>query len=259
MAVAPQEKLRQNPPRKAFVPKEFFVPLAEEGWASIQSFYGVSEDFPRDRLFLRKDGCKVVILLSKGLLDDVQLSTRCQLQLVNAGTRMFDRASAERSACTYRLSQDGMAYMLPHMTKRVVQVGPVELAAMTVHGYLDLEVLPVEQRPAVEGLEMGSFVATLEASCLAGVAEKMEAGIASFALMCWKGFGSKMNVMCIAHDLFIFQCRLKAAGLITEEQLVAMRKEKRPPREQPKQGQAKVEAEGEAAARATVPLKSSRR
>jgi len=258
VAVAPQEKLRQNPPRKAFVPKEFFVPLAEEGWASIQSFYGVSEDFPRDRLFLRKDGCKVVILLSKGLLDDVQLSTRCQLQLVNAGTRMFDRASAERSACTYRLSQDGMAYMLPHMTKRVVQVGPVELAAMTVHGYLDLEVLPVEQRPAVEGLEMGSFVATLEASCLAGVAEKMEAGIASFALMCWKGFGSKMNVMCIAHDLFIFQCRLKAAGLITEDQLVAMRKEKRPPREQPKQGQAKVEAEGEAAAIEVVEVETEK-
>jgi hypothetical protein len=242
----PQVKVLQNPPRKAFVPKEFFVPLADEGWATIQSFYGVSKDFPRDRLFLRKDGCKVVILLSKGLLDDVQLSTRCQLQLVNAGTRIFDRASAERSACTYRLSQDGVAYMLPHMTKRVVQVGPVELAAMTVHGYLDLELLPLEKRPAVEELEMGSFVATLEATCLAGVAEKMEAGIASFALMCWRGFGSKMNVMCIAHDLFIFQCRLKAAGLITEDQLEAMRKEKRPPREQPKQG--KVEAEGEAAA-----------
>ncbi|GAB5031431.1 nol1 nop2 sun family protein [Nannochloropsis oceanica] len=246
LVAAPQVRMRQNPPRKAFVPKEFFVPLGDEGWATIQSFYGVSKDFPRDRLFLRKDGCKVVILLSKGLLDDVQLSTRCQLQLVNAGTRIFDRASAERSACTYRLSQDGMAYMLPHMSKRVVKVGPVELAAMTVHGYLDLELLPLEKRPAVEELEMGSFVATLEATCLAGVAERMEAGIASFALMCWRGFGTKMNVMCIAHDLFIFQCRLKAAGLITEDQLEAMRKEKRPPREQPKQG--KVEAESEAAA-----------
>lgn len=220
------QKERRSQTRKTFVPKEFFVPLADDGWASIKEFYGVKEGFPRDRLFLRRDGSKVVILLSQGLVEDVQLSTRCQLQLVNAGTRIFDRASTDRSACAYRLSQDGMPYMLPYLNKRVVQVGPTALAAMTVYGYLDLDLLGPMQRPLLEDMEMGSFVAVLEPTCLAGVAKMMEAGIASFALMCWRGFGQKMNVMCIAHDLFIFQCRLKAARLVSEAQLVQMRETK---------------------------------
>ncbi len=240
------ENERVNKPRKAFVPKEFFVPLADEAWQGIKTFYGIRDDFPHDRLFLRRDGSKVVILLSKGLVEDVHLSTNCQLQLVNAGTRIFDRASAERSACTYRLAQDGMAYLLPYMTKRVVKVGPQALAAMAMQGVLDPDVLEDGPRQEIAGLEMGAFVATLDPVHLPKVTGTMVPGIASFALMCWKGFGAKMNVMCIAHDRFIFQNRLEASGLVTAEQLASL---KPPPKaEAKKEEEEEQEQEKEAPA-----------
>ena len=65
----------------AFAPKEFFTPLAEEAWAGIRAFYGVTEAFPRDRLFCRGDTAKVVSYMSKGLVQDVQLSHDSHLQV----------------------------------------------------------------------------------------------------------------------------------------------------------------------------------
>lgn len=46
-----------------------------------------------------------------------------------------------------------------------------------------------------------------------------ERGPASFAVVAWKGFGSRPRLMCQASDLFLYRCRLQACGLATAEEL----------------------------------------
>ena len=60
---------------------------------------------------------------------------------------------------------------------------------------------------------------------------RTERGLASFAVMAWKGFGSKLRVMCQSSDLFLYRCRLRACGLATPEELTP------PPPPAPKQQQ----------------------
>ncbi len=82
---------------------------------------------------------------------------------------MFDRVSADRSACAYRLAQDGLAYLLPHMTKRVVPVPRDAFVAACVAGVLDSEAVDdAGVKGALDGLEMGAFVMRLDPAVLGG-------------------------------------------------------------------------------------------
>lgn len=70
----------QNPP-KTFVAKEFFVPFPLEGWQGIKEYYGINEDFPRERLFLRRDAFKVISFLTEGLVRDLKITEDSNLQV----------------------------------------------------------------------------------------------------------------------------------------------------------------------------------
>ena len=94
------------------------------------------------------------------------------IQLVHVGTKMFDKSSRERSACDYRIAQDGLPYLLPHITKRVIQVDRGTFVSMLANNYLDLLSLSEKLKGEVEELEPGSFVCVLDPLCLSDVSGK---------------------------------------------------------------------------------------
>jgi hypothetical protein len=91
------------------------------------------------------------------------LTLRCAwcLQLVHLGVKMFDKCSRDRSGCDYRLTQDGLAFVLPYMRKRVVGVTREQFVGMIERGTMELDELDQEARQQVEALELGSFVFTI--------------------------------------------------------------------------------------------------
>lgn len=95
---------------------------------------------------------------------------------------MFDKASRERSACDYRLAQDGLPYLLPYMTKRVVQVNRDNFVTMLVEGHLDLLSLPETTKNEVDELQPGGFVCLLDPQYHA-----------SYSALIGKGRSSRIN------------------------------------------------------------------
>lgn len=92
---------------------------------------------------------------------------------------------------------------------------------------------------------------------------RTEGGLASFAVMAWKGFGSKLRVMCQSSDLFLYRCRLRACGLATPEELTpppppAPKQQQQQQQQQPKQQQQEgAPAEAAEAAEAPMPMETA--
>ena len=66
---------------------------------------------------------KRVNFISKGVLDLLNMDKRNQLNLVNLGVKMFHLnkklLNENNDHCKYRLSQDGLFYLIPFFTKRI--------------------------------------------------------------------------------------------------------------------------------------------
>ena len=52
------------------------------------------------------------------------------LQVVAAGVKAFERQAAEGAACDYRVTQEGLDALLPHLEKQVVRAAPREIEAI---------------------------------------------------------------------------------------------------------------------------------
>lgn len=88
---------------------------------------------------------------------------------MNVGTKIFDRVNGERSACPYRLAQDGLAFLLPFMTRRVVPVPRASFVRAVATGQLDVDsVADQAAKAALEALELGAFVVRLDPAELGG-------------------------------------------------------------------------------------------
>ena len=49
------------------------------------------------------------------------------LQVVAAGVKAFERQTAEGAACDYRVTQEGLDVLLPHLKRQVVRATPSEI------------------------------------------------------------------------------------------------------------------------------------
>lgn len=89
----------------------------------IQSYYGLSKDFPLNQIFTYSDSMNKLQFVTKGLSDLLYADTKQQLELVAAGVEAFVRNQSKfgGAECIFRISQDGVYHIYPYMTKRVIK------------------------------------------------------------------------------------------------------------------------------------------
>jgi len=139
-----------DPPRSApserketWVKKNMLLPLgvSERVIGELTSFFGIHADFPMDCLLARG---ATIYLVSNPVRDLLHAGPLGKLKPVNAGTKLFKDMPGSDTACRYRICQDGLDLILPHMSKQLV----------TLHHQEDIEALleePSVQASAFKG------------------------------------------------------------------------------------------------------------
>ena len=97
-----------------------------EAWDNIRDFYGIDDDFPFEYLYYQKtETQKNIVLLNPGLhMAMLTCKKKYKLETVNLGLRLFQKNKKEsKSEGRYRIMQEGLATLLPHLDDtRIVRV-----------------------------------------------------------------------------------------------------------------------------------------
>ncbi|OQS01530.1 tRNA (cytosine-5-)-methyltransferase NSUN2-like protein [Achlya hypogyna] len=97
-----------------------FVPLPDEAWVAIRDTYGLTAGFDQARLFARSQGAATLSYVSPAVQTACLSGT--DLNLVNTGVKVFVKNTTGTHK-GFRPAQDGLELVVPHMTKRKVEVG----------------------------------------------------------------------------------------------------------------------------------------
>mmetsp|Transcript_12943 Transcript_12943/g.19347 ORF Transcript_12943/g.19347 Transcript_12943/m.19347 type:complete len:185 (+) Transcript_12943:345-899(+) len=141
------------------------VPYDGEDWDNIKEFYGLSESFPRDNLYVHKVGSSVVFLVSnraRSLILDTEEAKR--LKVVGSGVKVFEKNSKAKSACKYRVSFEGLSSIFTQLTKRVLEIGDADFLTAMRGGMIKLEEFSEEMQEDLKGEDMGNLILVLRRS-----------------------------------------------------------------------------------------------
>ena len=105
--------------------KKGFSIIDDETGKWLKDYYGLTDEFPLEQLITQSKKEKKINYISKGVYNFLMSDKRNNLNVMNAGVRMFGfnklkNYKNELVHCTYRVCQDGMLYVIPYMRKRVL-------------------------------------------------------------------------------------------------------------------------------------------
>lgn len=106
------------------VGRDDFVPLKEGLLPPLIEFFGFSESFPKDQIMTRAIGdAKVLYYLANSVKEEfIDKGIQKKVNIIGSGLKAFVRNTNWGSPCEYRLSQEAIHFVLPHMTKRKLVV-----------------------------------------------------------------------------------------------------------------------------------------
>ena len=213
---------------------------------------------------------KSIFFLPKPARD---LLSACDLKIVSAGTKAFEKHPVKGSDIDYRLAQDGINILAPYITKRKVEVSAQDICNLLEGGLVGFSTLSTGFKEALDGISTGSMVVQYsfkpadrvpvtapasgegEGEGEGGGAGKDAAGSSGslgrataaqeervakrpFYLVCFKGATRALNVMCGKNDMDSMKHQLQSLGVLRPKIKVDKEKEgvfTLPPREQDKE------------------------
>ena len=161
----------------------------------------------------------------------------CELKLVSAGVKAFEKHPVKGSSIEYRLAQDGIKVLAPYITKRKVDVTAQDISNLLEGGLVSLSTLSEAVKAAVEAMDTGSLVVQYtfkptdvieseidvgkgtggDSSILPGVPSAAQIERVSnrpYYLVCFKGSTRALNVMCTKNEMESVKHQLKSLGVL---------------------------------------------
>lgn len=136
-------------------------------------------------------------LIDRGLQDKVMP--------INSGLKAFERNTKRECEVDYRVTQEAIHFIAPHMTKRVVVADPEDYVRCLGPGGIRLSKFSPEFAEAVRALTIGSFVVALR-GYERNVSEKM------FIVM-WRCRGDAMNCLVSKPEMDGMFSKLRGKGI----------------------------------------------
>ena len=160
---APTGKVGQHKHR-ADLGNEDFIPSDPSIWPAIFEQYGLPETFPKEQYMVRSAGdAKVVYFITKSIKEElINHGLQKRVTVINSGLKGFERCSIQEKTSRYRINQEGIQYVVPHMTKRLIIADMDDFYACIKEGFLKLDIFSEPFKKSVEELEPGSFVVALK-------------------------------------------------------------------------------------------------
>jgi len=146
---------------------EDFIPIDPTLWSPLVEEFGLSSTFPKDQFMIRASGeAKILYFITKSIkyeLIDIGLQKR--VTVINSGLKGFERCSIQTKDAKihYRLAQEGVHYIVPHMTKRICVVNSDDFhCCLKKGGYIPFDTFSQHFQKVLEELDPGSFVVALD-------------------------------------------------------------------------------------------------
>jgi len=125
-----EELVGKSEPKKGFLERkgkeEPFLPFPEEhiqgSFKLLRNFFGIKDDFPINQLMVRSLKNMKIYFMTKDCRGLFQADSKEQLRIVNAGVKLFAKHDAKGTDCTYRIAQEGLHWLMPYITKRVLTI-----------------------------------------------------------------------------------------------------------------------------------------
>jgi 16S rRNA C967 or C1407 C5-methylase (RsmB/RsmF family) len=151
--------------KHATLGEQDFVPIPKEMIDPLIEYYGLSASgFNRNHFMQRASGdSKVLYFLGKAVMGLLDLGIQQRVTVVTSGLKAFTKNHKECEV-DYRLSQEGVHFIAPYMTKRklTASLGDFEKCLDTSIMNIPLESFSEEFREEVRPLSWGSFVVQLK-------------------------------------------------------------------------------------------------
>lgn len=105
-----------------------YLPVPDPIWNEIKHDFGISDAFPRDLLCVGSEKNKTIYLLTPRVAHYLKNDPKPSLKAVIFGTPIFQKSRAEANTPnSYRISQGGIRFVRPFMTKNTIPVSKEEL------------------------------------------------------------------------------------------------------------------------------------
>ena len=180
---------------------DILIPMAQDGLAGrLRDFYGLGPGFAMDQLFTSSDTGNKIYFVSGAVRQLLAADGKGQLHTVHAGVKLFEKNPTKNDIFDFRLRQEGVSFVLPHMTKRVLRLDMVDFQVLlTQRCMLFANLKTAGAAQACEDMGGGCVLFVLNSE------QYTEAN--SIYLAGWRGsqqltlFVSKVEVMALSHKV----------------------------------------------------------
>ena len=202
---------RHKHQKKKDLSHEDFVSLDPSLWPPIVEFFGLTSTFPKDQYMARACGeAKVLYFISKSIKKNlIDRGIQDRITVINSGLKGFEKCSFQDSGVSYRLAQEGIQYVIPHMTKRFLVANMDDFYACVADGYIEFNVFSESFQKELKCLEPGSFVVALK-GYEKDIAKKM-------FLVMWRCRGEALNCFVSKVEMEATLSKLRALGYVVKE------------------------------------------
>jgi len=149
--------------------EEPFLPLSKEmipTVESIKNFFGLSDKFPMDQLFVRSEKSNSIYFVSTNVRDMMLNDDGKKLRVVNTGVKMWTKHDSKDLVydCAYRLSQEGIPPLLPYLSKRKVTIAEEDFKTLLTRKDPFIKWFTPAARDAINIVPSGSLIFVIEAT-----------------------------------------------------------------------------------------------
>ena len=186
--------------------KDDFTPIAGDLFDPLVDYYGLGANtFRKEQFMVRAcGGSKTLYFLSNTVRTKlIDNGIQKRVTIVNSGLKAFQRNNKECEV-GYRLSQEAIHFIAPHMTKRKIKASLEDFEQCLVTGTQPLEGFSEAFASKVKPLSMGSFVV-----CLQGFEDNY---LKKLLVVLWKCRGDAVSVMVNENEINGMKSKLRALG-----------------------------------------------
>lgn len=145
--------------------KQDFIPTDSSIWPPIIKEYGLGPTFPKEQFMCRASGeAKVLYFITKSIKEEmIDCNIQDRVTTINSGLKAFERCSLkDHDRVAYRVAQEGIQFVVPHMTKRILTADMDDFYTCMKDGFVSFEKFGESFRKQLEAMESGSCIVLLK-------------------------------------------------------------------------------------------------
>lgn len=199
-----------------------YHPWEASAFDKAQEFYQMDGTLTRENFYIREDmvnktskgtESKTIYYVPTAMRDCFAADST--LKIVTAGVKAFEK-KVYNNQTDYRLVQDAVHILSPHMAARRVSVNAQDMSNILGGGLVSFITLSASTLQQLHAQNSGMVICTYTYSPadVVDAVPREPSDALVFRVVCWKGFSKTMNVMCSKIDIDQMKHQMAALGVL---------------------------------------------